>query len=77
MRKAKIIIESPFKGVSLEGIYIGMHQNDALTTMQKKYLFRANFGDSKIFSKSEIEKHNTIQFWFEENKLVKMKIFKY
>ncbi len=70
-----INVSEGFKGVSVEGIYIGMQKEDCLTILNKKYHYIRESDNNYFYSIDESER-NKSQFIFKNNKLSLIRINK-
>ena len=71
-----IYVQSPYKGKTPGGLYIGMPKEKALQILSTRYHFVADYGGSMDFHRTSDEKDNQdFQVWFEGKKLIRMKVF--
>ena len=68
-----IYVELPFSGVSPEGLYLGMSKKDAIRILKKNYCLNYEDDPTYIFWKNEKDAQD-FQVWFEEEKLIRMKV---
>jgi len=67
--------EAPFKGKSPNGLYIGMSRKEALEICRRDYHQTQDLGNSLYFAEKP-GGESDFQVWFEDQKLMRMKIFR-
>lgn len=69
-----IWVEAPFKGKSENGLHIGMSQKDALSVCERDYYRTLEAGSSCFFALKK-GGYDPFQIWFENDRLIRMKLF--
>jgi hypothetical protein len=69
-----LFVEYPFDGKSINGLFIGMPQEEALKICSRYYFKKGDYGDSQTFSKLK-DSYDSFQLWFNDDILIRMKLF--
>ena len=69
-----IFAEAPYHGRSPNGLYIGMPKKEALEICRRDYIEKLDLENS-IFFAQEPEGDDDLQLWFEEEKLIRVKLY--
>jgi hypothetical protein len=70
-----IWVETPFSGRSPNDLYIGMPKREATLILARNYHLELNLCDSMFLAK-EKGMDDKFQVWFEDDRLIRMKIFR-
>lgn len=70
---SRINVEAPFRAVTPQGLYIGMVKSKAVAILERHFVLRRDYGESKDYSMYCGAKQG-LQVWFSNNTLIRMSL---